>query len=182
MNRSLYELRKSTIQIGKIYFWTATIRNWHNLLGDDDFKEVITGSLDHLSKNGLIDVFGLVIMPNHIHLIWRLNNMNGKELPSASFTKYAAHQFKKMLPPNELIKYYVDAANKTYEFWQRDSLATDLYTPSVAYQKLDYIHLNPMGHKWNLVTDPSDYEFSSASFYEKGNTPFSFLKHLGEEF
>lgn len=42
-------------------------------------------------------MFSFVIMPNHIHLIWRINEMNGEESPHASFLKFTAHEFKKML-------------------------------------------------------------------------------------
>jgi REP element-mobilizing transposase RayT len=174
--------RNSLMEFGKIYFWTATIHNWEKILLSDDFKETITGSLQYLSEQCLIDVFGFVIMPNHMHLIWRLNEMNGKEMPSGSLLKYTAHQFKRMLPPEELVKFKVSAANKEYEFWQRDSLAVELYSPDVANQKLEYIHLNPLGERWNLVDDPCDYVYSSALFYECGKSRFDFLKHIGEEF
>ncbi|MDA0196151.1 MAG: transposase [Bacteroidetes bacterium] len=175
-------IRNSKIELENIYFWTATINKWQKLLENDAFKTVVIESLSFLSSKKLIDVFSFVIMPNHIHLIWRMNKFNGKELPSASLLKFSAHKFKQMLPRDELRKYWVDRLNKQYEFWQRDSLAIELYTPKVAYQKLDYIHLNPLGEQWNLVTDPCDYEYSSASFYEKGDHNYSFLKHLGEEF
>jgi putative transposase len=174
--------RKSSIELDKIYFWTATIRNWHHLLEGDSFKEVIIQSIENLSKRHLIDVFGFVIMPNHIHLIWRLKQFNGKELPSASLLKFTAHQFKKILNPSERSKYEVILSNKKFEFWQRDSLAIELYSPDVAYQKLEYIHLNPLVEKWNLAKEPSDYKFSSASFYEKDNLHYRFLKHIGDEF
>ena len=149
--------RNSSLTIGTIYFWTATINNWQTLLAKDPFKQVIIDSLHQLNQRKLIDVYGFVIMPNHIHLIWKLNEMNGKELPSASLLKFTAHQFKKMLEPAELSIYSVDAPNKVFEFWPRDSLCIELYTPEVAYQKLNYIHLNPLNEKWNLVTDPSHY-------------------------
>ncbi|MFT4737393.1 MAG: REP element-mobilizing transposase RayT [Cyclobacteriaceae bacterium] len=174
--------RKSSLKVDTIYFWTATIRRWQNLLRNDHYKKVITDSLQQLSDRQLIHVYAFVIMPNHIHLIWKLKQMNGSELPSASLLKFTAHQFKKMLPSDQLSSYQVDAGNKAYEFWQRDSLGIELYTPDVAYQKLEYLHLNPMGTKWNLVIDPCDYEFSSAAFYEKKASPFTFLKHIGEEF
>ncbi|HKZ67105.1 MAG TPA: hypothetical protein VJ111_12140 [Chitinophagaceae bacterium] len=32
-------------------------------------------------------------------------------------------------------------------------------------QKLDYMHDNPCRGKWNLVTDVTEYEHSSARFY-----------------
>ena len=63
--------RKSYLEIGKIYFWTATINKWQNLLLEPEFKEIIINSLNHLSNLNKIDVFAFVIMPNHIHLIWR---------------------------------------------------------------------------------------------------------------
>ncbi|MEM8894467.1 MAG: transposase, partial [Bacteroidota bacterium] len=103
--------------------------------------------------------------------------MNGKELPSGSFLKYTAHQFKKMLDADELLKYRVDAPNKQYEFWQRDPLAVELYSPDIVYQKLDYIHNNPLSGKWNLAEDPIKYEYSSAAFYELGSKRFNYLKH-----
>ncbi len=36
------------------------------------------------------------------------------------------------------------------------------------FRNLDYIHHNPVSKKWQLVNDFTDYEYSSASFYEKG--------------
>jgi len=36
-------------------------------------------------------------MPNHLHLIWKQNNMNGKETPQGSFLKYTAPEFLKGL-------------------------------------------------------------------------------------
>ena len=76
--------------------------------------------MNTLSERGIIDVFAFVIMPNHIHLIWRCNSLNGKETAPASFLNFTAHTFKKMLSINnqELSKYAVDAANKKYEFLQ----------------------------------------------------------------
>jgi REP element-mobilizing transposase RayT len=41
--------------------------------------------------------FGFVIMPNHVHLIWRTKELNGKETAQGSFLKYTAHEFRKLL-------------------------------------------------------------------------------------
>ena|SRR5665647_720488 len=92
--------RKSYMEIGEVFFWTATINNWNHLLKDDLFKEVIIQSLRTLSERRLIDVFAFVIMPNHIHLIWRTDSLNGKETAQGSFLKFTAHEFKKMLKDN----------------------------------------------------------------------------------
>ncbi len=153
----------------KYFFWTATINKWQKLLAEDEYKKIIISSLEYLSAKGKADVFAFVVMPNHIHLIWRIKEMNGKETAQGSFLKYTAHEFKKMLQQKGeslLTAYKVNAANKSYEFWQRDSLAVHLYTRQVAYQKLDYIHRNPCAVHWQLVKDPCDYIYSSAKYYE----------------
>lgn len=185
-DKSIFEYkRKSYIQKGEIYFWTATINKWQHLLQNDEFKNVIIGSLEYLSKTGKIDVFAFVVMPNHVHVIWRVNEDNGKETSQASFLKYTAHEFKKMLKnegADKLSDYAVEADNKNYEFWQRDSLAVHLYTQKVAYQKLDYIHLNPLAEHWQLANDPCNYKYSTAKFYEMGIKDFSFIKDLRDEF
>lgn len=167
--------------IEKIYFFTATIKDWKPLLKEESFKKVIISSLSYLSDKDLIDIFGFVIMPNHIHLIFEMKKMNGKEFPHASFMKYTAHQFKKMLqakPCNfDLHSFKVNWTSRNYQFWQRDSLPIELYTRKVIEQKLDYIHNNPLQAHWKLCKDIIDYKYSSASFYETDHTSFPFLKH-----
>jgi putative transposase len=97
---------------------------------------------------------------------------------------YTAHAFKKMLKEDmsALSKYAVDVNNKRYEFWQRDSLAIHLYTKEVMFQKLDYIHRNPVAERWQLAANTCDYYFSSSKFYETGKKEFAFLKDVREVF
>jgi len=175
--------RKSFTAENKIYFWTATIHNWYHLLQDDAEKKIITNSLKTLSDKGLITIFAFVIMPNHIHLIWQLNGANGKESTKSSLLKFTAHEFKKKLKSTkELEDYKVQAANKAYEFWQRDSLGIEIWSRKVAMQKLDYIHGNPVVGKWQLAKDDISYNYSSAKFYEYGIDEFGFLNNLYKEF
>ena len=173
--------RKSHMGLNEIYFWTATINQWQKLLWEDSYKDVVISSLQHLSSTSKIEVFGFVIMPNHSHFIWRMLDFNGKETAQASFLKYTPHEFRKMLyreDKSKLASYKVDAENKKHEFWQRDPLAVQLFTQKVAYQKLDYVHYNPVADHWRLVTDPCDYKYSSARYYEMNDKSFSFLKDL----
>ena len=170
--------------MSEVYFWTATINNWQHLLKEDRFKNIIIQSLDNLSERKLIDVFAFTIMPNHIHLIWRINALNGKETAQGSFIKFTAHEFKKLLKDDweTLEKFAVTAPNKKYEFWQRDSLAIHLYSRKVMLQKLNYIHLNPLSGRWQLVSEPCDYYYSSARYYEMNENLFPFLKDVRMEF
>ncbi|MGI8582859.1 MAG: hypothetical protein ACR2KX_11705 [Chitinophagaceae bacterium] len=97
--------RKSHLEIGELFFWTATINHWQCLLDTDEYKDVIINSLNYLSEKNKIEVFGFVIMPNHIHLMWRINKHTEKEAAHISFLKYTAHAFKHKLTKETKLNY-----------------------------------------------------------------------------
>ncbi|MFV0604447.1 MAG: transposase, partial [Niabella sp.] len=147
------------------------------------YKDVIINSLEYLTTAGKIEVYAFVIMPNHIHLIWRTKELNGKETAQGSFLKYTAHEFRKMTKSDGCLNLYkTNVANKQHEFWQRDSLAIHLYSREVAFQKLKYIHNNPLAEHWQLAKHPCGYKYSSAKYYEWNEKNFSFLKDLWNVF
>jgi putative transposase len=175
--------RKSFNETNKVYFFTATIHNWFPLLAEDNNQQLITDYLKKLSDEKYLTVYGFVLMPNHLHIIWKQNKLNGKETPQASFLKYTGHEFlKKLKTKSKSFAYEVQAANKKHEIWQRDSLSIEIYSRVVAKQKLDYIHSNPVSGKWQLSIDDLSYYFSSARFYENGIDDFGFLTKLLNEF
>lgn len=53
-------------------FYTASALNWQHLFKPDKYKEVILSTLAFLVKKKAIRLYAYVIMPNHIHLIWRV--------------------------------------------------------------------------------------------------------------
>ncbi len=54
---------------------------------------IIINSLQWLVQKELVKIYGYVIMPNHIHLMWEQLAMNGKEYPKNSFEKFTAKTF-----------------------------------------------------------------------------------------
>ena len=177
------QIRSSHLELNEVYFWTSTIKGWYNLLQPHFYKQIIIDSLTYLVNRNKITVYAFVIMPNHIHLIWELNELNGKEMPHASFAKYTAHEFLKMTrAANGSKQYEVNDNERKHRFWQRDSLAICVDSKSVLEQKMDYIHLNPLQEKWNLAKYPEDYKWSSARYYEKGVDEFGLLTHYMERF
>jgi hypothetical protein len=49
----------------------------------------------------------------------------------------------------------------------KDSFDTKaIFSDKFLHQKIDYIHYNPVRGKWQLVSNYTDYEHSSAAFYE----------------
>lgn len=176
--------RKSHMRLGEVYFWTDTIKDWNRLLLSDVCKNIIIECWQNLVSRNKIRIYAFVIMPNHIHVVWEMIDMNGKEKPHASFNKYSAHQFLEYLRTTTIpIKRYQEATTeRKHRFWQRDALAVLLRSKETAEQKIDYIHLNPLQSHWNLVIKPEDYRWSSASFYEKGIDEFGILTDYRERF
>lgn len=162
------------------YFYTETINGFCFLLSDDRFKMIVIESLQYLVRNGLVVIYGYVIMPNHIHLIWDIKRLNGKESPSGSFAKYTAHRFRRLLLDSDNVQldaYKVEKSDRFYQFWKRDPLAIPLSSEDNLVQKLEYIHCNPIKDKWNLCQLPEGYRWSSARFYVDGYDEFGLLTH-----
>lgn len=182
---SINHLRNSHVEIGEVYFWTATIVSWKKLFEPDNFKDKLINSLRYLIEKKFIVVYGFVIMPNHIHIIWEMLKLNGKEMPSISFLKFTAHQFKKDLEITSLKildSFKSDKNDREFHFWQRDALAVRIFSREMLEQKLDYIHNNPLQEKWNLCSQPEDYLWSSAKFYNCEIDDFNFLTHYLDRF
>ena len=56
-------------------FFTATILEWKHLLRPDKYKNIIADSLNFLVKEKRVAVYGFVIMPNHMHLVWHIGDV-----------------------------------------------------------------------------------------------------------
>ncbi len=160
------------------YFYTDTIFGFQHLLADNSLKMIVIDSLKYLVDNQKVKIYGFVIMPNHIHLIWNMLDLNGKESPAGSFAKFTAHQFKKHIlqnSPCQLDLYQSDKADRRFQFWKRDPLAILLSSEKALKQKLNYIHNNPVQEKLRLAVLPELYKWSSASFYHEGFDEFGII-------
>jgi REP element-mobilizing transposase RayT len=159
-------------------YYTATILEWKPLLQPAKYKELIINSFRFLVHEKRAKVYGFVIMSNHIHVIWQaLGEHTPKEL-QLSFMKYTAQMILKDMRNNHtavLEKFLVNGQDRKYQVWERRPLSVSLWNQKVFKQKLDYIHNNPVSA--GLCTFPSDYEYSSASFYLKQDNRWEFLSH-----
>ncbi len=161
-------------------FFTATILEWKHLLKKDSYKDIVINSLKFLVAEKSIVIYAFVIMPNHIHLIWQIQDCFKRETIQMRFLKFTAQQMKFMLiqeDKTQIEKFRVNAKDRAYQFWERNALSIDLWSPKVFNQKLDYIHNNPLQDKWQLASTPEDYKYSSARFYATGIDEFGLVTH-----
>ena len=164
-------------------FFTATILNWISLLTSDVYKKIIIDSLRFLTEKQKVKVYGFVIMPNHIHLIWQANETLNPSDVQRDFLKFTGQMMKFEMEKNDsnqLEKFHVRLKDRKYQFWQRNSLSIELRGREMIEQKLDYIHNNPVQGKWMLTDSPAGYRYSSYSFYELEKSDWLFLYHYME--
>ena len=125
-----------------------------------------------------VEVNAFVIMSNHIHLIWQIQEGYERDAVQLNFLKFVSQTIKRDLEkihPKVLERYYVGAKDRKYQFWERNPLSIDLWTKEVFIQKMEYIHYNPVAA--GLCVYPEDYKYSSAKFYESEKDEFGFLTH-----
>ena len=161
-------------------FFTATILDWKPLLKEDSYKDIIVNSLMFLKNEGSIIIYSFVIMPNHIHLIWQIQDGYKYSNIQMRLLKFTAQQMKFKLidsGDNRLSRFRVNAKDREYQFWERNPLSVELWSPQVIEQKINYIHNNPLQEKWSLTDEPKNYKYSSARFYETGVDEFGLISH-----
>lgn len=157
-------------------FFTATVQKWKHLLKEEKYKNIIVDDCRFLVEGEKVTINGFVILSNHLHIIWQSKGNSSIQKVQNSFIKHTSKEFKKQLEIDGNLKdYEVNAIDRKYNFWKRDSLGIELFTTAVFNQKLNYIHYNPV--KAGICNLPEEYYFSSALFYEKGTDHFGFLEH-----
>ena len=161
------------------HFFTATNLEWKKLLLPDKYKDIIIESMRYLVKEKRVIIYGFVIMPNHIHIIWQLQAGQQRENLQRDFLKYTAQVIKEDVlqnDPKELKNYLVNAKDRKFQFWERNALSIEIWSEKVFMEKINYMHQNPL-HA-GLCKYFLDYKYSSAMFYHTGNDNWGFLTHI----
>jgi len=155
------------------YFITCTIVGWIDLFTRLEYKNIIVDSLTHCIENKGLIINGWVLMTNHIHFIGRCEEPNKMSDFLRDFKKFTSKKLIteiKEIPESRrdwlLDKFNFEAKRtnraENYKIWQDDNHPIDLQEID-AYQKLEYIHDNPV--KAAIVEIPEHYIYSSARDY-----------------
>jgi REP element-mobilizing transposase RayT len=160
-----------------IFFCSFTCLNWMNLFKILDFYSEIYKWFDKL-KEKKCEIIGYVIMPNHMHLLLfipeflSINKLigNGKRFMAYEIVKQLERsKYQKILSSMEaVVTKQEKTRGKKHRVFQPSFDSKPVYEEGFLIQKLDYIHHNPVSGKWNLVDDFTEYQHSSAGFYELG--------------
>jgi REP element-mobilizing transposase RayT len=123
-----------------------------------------------------IQTHAFVLMPNHVHLLLRIEDaeLNLNKIISNG-KRFMAYEIIKRLKSGNKdgVLFQLSSGctameiskGQLHKVFESSFDAKPVYSRDFLHQKLDYIHHNPVIGKWNLCNEFTDYSHSSASFY-----------------
>ncbi len=161
----------------KLYFISFAVVYWIDLFIRKEYKDIILESWQYCQQHKDLEVYGWCIMTSHIHMII---GSKGRPLSKivGEMKSFTSTSLKKSIidNPKESRKEWVlwlmeragkkNSNNKGWQLWQQHNKPLEILHEDMFYQKLDYIHKNPV--EAGFVENEEDYLYSSAQdFYDR---------------
>ena len=166
---------KQNIKENKTYYITMTVVNWIDVFTRKNHCDVIIEAFRYCQKSKGLNIYAYCIMSNHIHML--VNASEPFELKDVirDFKKFTSKKiiFQIQNEPESrrdwMLKQFEDEANKSikhksYKFWQVGNHAIEVYSLKFSWDKINYIHNNPV--KAGFVNENYHWKYSSASNYQ----------------
>jgi putative transposase len=158
----------------KAYFMTLTVVDWVDVFTRENYKRIIVDSLRYCQQSKGLEIYGWCLMSNHLHLIAKATDEPTLPEIIRDFKKFTARSICSKIMESEESRRDWMLARFEYngkllqrithvKFWQDGNHSEIIYSPDLFYQKLTYIHNNPV--KARIVDKPDDYLYSSARNY-----------------
>ena len=169
---------KHTIKKNASYYLTLTVVNWVDVFTRKNHKKAVVDSLRYCIKNKGLNVYAWCLMSNHLHLVVNCDEPFQLSDVIRDFKRHIVKQvlFQIMNEPESrrewLLREFKDAGlnsarNKEYKFWKVGNHAIELYSQAFVWEKINYIHNNPVEEMF--VRNQADWIYSSASNYWNGD-------------
>ena len=176
---------KHTIKKNSSYFLTLTVVGWIDVFTRKNHKDAIIESLRYCIANKGLNIYSFCLMSNHLHLIANCNEPFELKDVIRDFKKFSAKKIVNQIinkPESRrewMLNEFSKAANestkhKSFKFWQTGNHAIELLNEKFIWDKINYIHNNPVEEGY--VSNDFEWIYSSASNYHEKN-PY-FLKFI----
>ena len=160
-----------------VYFLTFTVTEWIDIFTRKDYKIIIVDALNYCVEKKGIEIYGWVLMTNHLHLIARAQEGFCLSHIIRDFKKFTSKRLtERMRAIGESRRDWIlDKLNfearrtgraENFKVWQDSNHAVCIESGNWLSQRLYYIHQNPV--KQMIVQEPHEYLFSSAVDYSGG--------------
>jgi putative transposase len=156
------------------YFISGTVVNWIPLFANEHIASIIFDSLNYLQSKNRLCIYAYVLMENHYHFIVLSENL-GKEIANfRSFTARKIIDFLGQIRALHLLKQLQffklkPKRDRKYQFWQEGSHPQLIDNDQMMFQKIEYIHNNPV--KRGYIYEPVHWRYSSARNYAGLQSP-----------
>ncbi len=150
------------------YFLTCTVVGWLPVFTRPQTVQILLDSWKHLREHNEFQLLAYVILENHLHPITRSPQLSRA---MQSFKSYTARRILAYLA-SEGARTVLDQfarlklqhkKDSAYQFWQEGSKPKQIRTDDVMWQKLEYVHFNPVNRGY--IDDPVHWCYSSARNY-----------------
>ena len=152
---------------------TLTVVGWIDIFTRQRYRDIVIESLRFCQQKKGLHIMGYVVMSNHLHLIVYTEGYALSDV-LRDFKKFTATQILKSIETEPesrrewllyMFMFYAkhNSDNRHYQFWQQDNHPILLWTLPVIWQKLTYIHQNPV--RAGIVSESTHYVYSSARDY-----------------
>jgi putative transposase len=164
MTRSRYRI----FETQQPYFLTCTTVAWLPIFSNPQLAEIIFESWRFLQKQRGVELLGYVIMENHLHWLAAADELSNKVAQFKSFTARRIIDTLQKLGHLTLLRELEffklrHKTDQTFQLWQEGSHPQEIQGDAMMWQKLEYIHNNPL--RRGFVDDPLHWRYSSARNY-----------------
>ena len=151
---------------GALHFCTGNVRHRIPVFLQDLCATEFSTVLGDLKKEWPAKIISYVVMPEHFHLIVNPRDGNIRGFTQALKSKVAIKIVE--LTDDRFLVSKHNSDDSTYQVWQESFKAIPLWSGWMIWQKINYIHANPV--KAGLVKSAKDYKWSSARVIYGGAT------------
>jgi REP element-mobilizing transposase RayT len=150
------------------YFMTCTIVGWLPVFTRPEAVDLVLDSWRYLQRERDFGLLGYVILENHLHLIALAPGLPAVMQRFKSYTarqivdlleRHAAWVLLRQLRAHKLRH----KTQSEYQLWQEGSQPKQIQDREMIWQKLEYMHDNPV--RRGYVDDPLHWRYTSARNY-----------------
>jgi putative transposase len=161
---------------GAVHFVTFTVVYWMDVFTRKEYRDLVLDSIRYCQQEKGLVVHSWCIMSNHLHLVVFARNNDLSDI-IRDFKKFTSKQIVKAITENMkesrkewMLEWFKKAGqansrNKEIQFWKQDNHPIELYSAVFVFQRINYIHQNPVVAQ--IVGRAEDYVYSSAKDYKE---------------
>lgn len=150
------------------HFLTATTVHWLPLFSRPEHAFVVLQSLRFLHEADAWTLYAYVLMEHHLHWIAQANDLVRTVQRFKSYTARRIIDTLQQRKARWMLGQLAHArpnrkTDQHYQVWQEGHQPKQIRGGAMLWQKIDYIHQNPV--KRGYVDDPTHWRYSSARDY-----------------